>query len=216
MFQVSIQKVQSIERNPGITRVGISRLSKASDAGVYSCFQLIPRGETMSKIHSTMTVKEAAEHLSEFSRVRLQRWGDTFGIPLKEFHIGHIRTYQSDRAKEAEAQIVDMEVAALLMLLRELNLSGQIERLYRPLAGPAKLKVVKADDGRCLHREQYVKKDGALSKIKRQCSRLAQIHDGRFTTLCAEHQTEVNEAFLRAVDPNRPRLLFVPGSRTVQ
>ena len=183
---------------------------------MYPYSELVPGDEKMFKINSMMTVKEAAENLGEFSRTRLRRWGETFGIPLKEFHIGHIRTYQSDRVKEVAARIVDMEVAALLMLLRELDLSDQIDRLYRPLAGTAKLKVVSADNGRCLYREQFVKKDGTLSKIKRQCSRQAQIHDGCFTTLCAKHQREVDEALLRATDPDRRPVLFVPGSRTVQ
>lgn len=169
------------------------------------------RGGTMSKILATMTVKEAAEHLGEPGRTYLQRWGETFGIPLKEFHVGHVRTYQIDRAQEVEARIVDMEVAALLMLLRELNLSAEIERFYRPL-----VRVTKPDDGLCLYRETFVKKDGTLSKTKRQCSRQAQIHDGHFMTLCAEHQRGVNETFLRVMDKTRSRLVFVPGSRTVQ
>jgi len=54
----------------------------------------------MPEILATMTVKEAAEYLAETNRTDLRRWGETFGIPLKEFHTGHIRTYQIDRAQE--------------------------------------------------------------------------------------------------------------------
>ncbi len=104
----------------------------------------------MPEILTTMTVKEAAEYLAEPSRADLRRWGETFGIPLKEFHTGHIRTYQIDRAQEVEATIVDREVAALLKLLRALNLSAEIERFYRPL-----VKTVKPDDGRCLYQDHF-------------------------------------------------------------
>src|ERR1700744_5956671 len=124
------------------------------------------QGGTMPRILPTMTVKEAAEYLGEPSRSHLRRWGETFGISLKEFHAGHLRTYQIDRAKEVEAQIVDVEVAALLMLLRELNLSAEIERFYKPLVDTAKLKIMKSDDGRCLYRDNFIKKDRTLSKIK--------------------------------------------------
>jgi hypothetical protein len=170
----------------------------------------------MPEILATMTVTEAAEYLPEPSRTQLKRWGETFGIPLHEFHIGHIRTYQIDRAREVETTIVDREVAALLVLLRELNLSAEIERFYRPLVDPAKQKARKPDDGRCLYRECFVKKNGTLSKIKRQCVRQAEVHDGHFMTLCAEHQREVNDTFLRVMDRKRPRVVFVPGSKTVQ
>jgi hypothetical protein len=169
----------------------------------------------MPEILATMTVKEAAEYLAETNRTDLRRWGETFGIPLKEFHTGHIRTYQIDRAQEVEATIVDREVAALLKLLRALNLSAEIERFYRPLVEATKLKAVKPDDGRCLYRDQFIKKDGTLSKIKRQCSRQAQTLDGHLMTLCAEHQREVDEVFRRVMDKGR-RSVFVPGPKVVQ
>jgi hypothetical protein len=172
----------------------------------------------MPGIVATMTVKEAAEYLAEPGKKKdLQRWAETFGIPLHEFHIGHIRTYQTDRSHEVEATIVDREVAALLTLLRELNISAEIERLYQPLADPVGLKVKKADDGRCLFREHFVKKDHTLSKITRQCSRQAKVHDdGRINRFCPEHQKEFNETFLRAMDRDRPRITYVRGPRTIQ
>jgi hypothetical protein len=172
----------------------------------------------MPGIVATMTVKEAADYLAEPGKKKdLQRWAETFGIPLHEFHIGHIRTYQADRAQEVEATVVDREVAALLVLLRELNISAEIERFYRPLADPAGLKVKKLDDGRCLFREHFVKKDSTLSKTTRQCSRQAEVHDdGRINRFCSEHQREFNETFLRVMDRDRPRITYVPGPRTIQ
>jgi hypothetical protein len=164
----------------------------------------------MPEILATMTVKEAAEYLAEPGRTDLRRWGETFGIPLKEFHTGHIRTYQIDRAQEVEARIVDREVAALLKLLSALHLSAKIERFYKPL-----MKTVKPDDGRCPHRDQFIKKNGTLSKIKRQCSRQAQTLNGHLMTLCAEHQREVDEVFRRVMDKEQ-RSVFVHGPRMVQ
>jgi hypothetical protein len=56
----------------------------------------------MRGIVATMTVKEAAEYLAEPGKKKdLQRWAETFGIPLHEFHIGHIKTYQADRGQES-------------------------------------------------------------------------------------------------------------------
>jgi hypothetical protein len=37
------------------------------------------------------------------------------------------------------------------------------------------LSSMKPDDGRCLYRENFVKKDGTLSRVKRQCSRQAEV-----------------------------------------
>jgi hypothetical protein len=106
---------------------------------------LSPKRRTMSEILATMTVKEAGEHLAEPDRKHLLRWRETYGIPLNEFHIGHIKTYQIDRVQEVEAAILDREVAALLMLLHELNLSAEIEGSYRALIDSVRLKVKKPD-----------------------------------------------------------------------
>jgi hypothetical protein len=40
--------------------------------------------------------------------------------------------------------------------------------------------------------------------------------DGRINRLCAEHQREVNETFLRAMDQEAAHCIFIPGTRTVQ
>ena len=76
---------------------------------------------------------------------------------------------------------------------------------------------MKPDDGRCLNRETFVKKDGTLSRIRRQCSRQAEVYpDGSINRLCTEHQREVNETFLRMMDRTRDHSTFVPGTKTIQ
>ncbi len=71
----------------------------------------------MAEIRSTMTIREAAVVWTDPLRVQLQRWADTFEVPLAELHIGHIRTYQADRSREMPTSVVDTEVVALLELL---------------------------------------------------------------------------------------------------
>lgn len=160
-----------------------------------------------------MTVREAAVYLDEPASTHLRRWGETFGIPLNEFHIGHVRTYQADRIREVEAAIVDREIAAFLMLLRKLNLSSEIERLYTPIVGHVKQR----DDGRCLYREHFVKKDGTISRLKRQCPRLAYIDKrGRVDRYCGEHRTASLDEMRRALDRTKPRVSYVPGPKIIQ
>ena len=80
---------------------------------------------------STMTVQEAATHWRDPKSSYLKRWGETFGIPLMDFHVGHFITYRSERSKEVATQTIDLEVDALLTLLRELHLGADIERHFR-------------------------------------------------------------------------------------
>jgi hypothetical protein len=48
-----------------------------------------------------------------------------------DFHVGHVITYRSERIKEVAVQTVDLEMDALLTLLRELHLGTDIEQHYR-------------------------------------------------------------------------------------
>ena len=48
-----------------------------------------------------------------------------------DFHVGHFITYRSERSKEVATQTIDLEVDALLTLLRELHLGADIERHFR-------------------------------------------------------------------------------------
>jgi hypothetical protein len=61
-------------------------------------------------------------------------WSSTSGIDP-----GHVVTYQKDRGEETTASQVDVEVEALLALLKVIGLGGEIERRSRPLAETAEL-----------------------------------------------------------------------------
>jgi len=85
------------------------------------------------EIVGTMTIKEAAANWEDPRRQHLKRWGETFGVPLQELHPGHVVTYQNDRGDETTAAQVDAEVSALLALLKQIGLGGEIERRNRLL-----------------------------------------------------------------------------------
>jgi hypothetical protein len=57
--------------------------------------------------------------------------GETFGIRLMDFHVGHVISYRAERAKEVATQTIDLEVDALVTLLSELHLGADIERHFR-------------------------------------------------------------------------------------
>jgi hypothetical protein len=73
-------------------------------------------------IIATMTIAEAAALWSDPQKEHLRRWAKTFGVPLQELHPGHVATYQKDRGKETTAAQVDVEVEALLALLKQIGL----------------------------------------------------------------------------------------------
>lgn len=89
---------------------------------------------TNDKIVGTMTIREAVALWSDPRSELLKRWAETFGVPLQELHPGHVMTYQMDRGEEVPASQVDVEVGALLALLKEIGLGQEIERLNRPLS----------------------------------------------------------------------------------
>jgi hypothetical protein len=86
------------------------------------------------KIVGAMTIREAADRWPDPRRELLKRWTETFGVTLGELHPGHVVTYQKDRGEETSASQVDAEVEALLALLKEIGLGGEIERYNRPLS----------------------------------------------------------------------------------
>lgn len=94
---------------------------------------------TDDKIVGTMTIGEAFPLWSDPRQELLNRWAETFGVPLKELHPGHVVTYQRDRGKETTSSRVDAEVGAVLALLRELGIGVEIERYNRPLSGAGEL-----------------------------------------------------------------------------
>ena len=136
-----------------------------------------------SVILASMTVSEAIEFLPDSEKVRLKRWGETFDIPLTEFHLGHIRTYQIDRLSEVDATVVDAEVAVLIALLGRLNLARDIEQRYKPLVDPAELT---PEDLSALPTRvrDYIK--GLQQEIDELRSDKAQVED-QFRTLRRKH-----------------------------
>ena len=91
------------------------------------------------KIVGTMTIREAAALWSDPQRVHLKRWAATFGVTLAELHPGHFVTYQKDRGEETSTAQVDAEVAALLELLKQIELGNEVERYIRPLSEAGEL-----------------------------------------------------------------------------
>lgn len=71
--------------------------------------------------------------------MNLRHWADSFALKLCAFHIGHIKTYESDRQREASLQVVNAEVSTLLSLLDSAGVGGEIEKRYRPLRKPDEL-----------------------------------------------------------------------------
>jgi hypothetical protein len=69
----------------------------------------------VAQITETMTVGEAAPLWWDARRVLLKRWSEMFGVPLNEFQVGHIRTYEQERVAEkvSYAQIQN-EILGLL------------------------------------------------------------------------------------------------------
>ncbi len=90
-------------------------------------------------IRGDMTVREALPFLPPGQQVNLQFWAEEFGIELREFHLGHIKTYESARVREAPLQVINAEVSTLLGLLDAVGAGGEIRRQYQPLAAPDEL-----------------------------------------------------------------------------
>jgi hypothetical protein len=86
-----------------------------------------------NNIVGTMTIQDAVAHWSELQNEHLERWAETFLVPLQDLHIGHVRTYQKERGGEVIAAQVDIEVAALRDLLKQAGLGSEIARSYQPL-----------------------------------------------------------------------------------
>jgi len=97
---------------------------------------------TDTNIVDTMTIQEAAAVWTDQRRVHLRRWAETFEVPLKELHYGHVLTYLKDRGEETTSSEVDAEVEALLALLKEKGLGGEIERYIRPISETGELTAV--------------------------------------------------------------------------
>ena len=93
----------------------------------------------MPEITEDMTVRDALPFLSPAQRINLQPWADEFGIELREFHIGHIKTYEDLRLRTASRAVVNAEVSTLLDLLESVGAGEEIRRHYQPLREPDEL-----------------------------------------------------------------------------
>jgi hypothetical protein len=98
-----------------------------------------PLAMTNDKIVGTMTIREAAALWSDPRKEMLNRWAETFGVQLQDLHPGHVVTYQKDRGEETTASQLDAEVEALLALLKQIGLGGEIERRNRLLCESGEL-----------------------------------------------------------------------------
>jgi hypothetical protein len=78
----------------------------------------------MAQILKSMTVKEAAPLWDDLRRVHLQRWAETFDVPLEDFRLGHIETYEKERRAEVSYAVMWTEVLALRALLKHVG-SGE-------------------------------------------------------------------------------------------
>jgi hypothetical protein len=64
----------------------------------------------MQEITQEMTVRDALSFLSPAQQINLRFWAEEFGIQLREFHIGHIKTYENLRLRIASREMVNAEV----------------------------------------------------------------------------------------------------------
>ena len=93
----------------------------------------------MNRVSGEMTVREALPLLSPAEQVSLNVWAEEFGIKLREFHLGHIKTYEEQRLQVASREVVNAEVSVLLSLLDSVGAGDQIRRRYQPLRAPDEL-----------------------------------------------------------------------------
>lgn len=93
----------------------------------------------MQGIRQEMTVRDALPYLSPAQQINLQAWAREFGILLREFHVGHIKTYEELRLREASHEVVNAEVSTLLDLLESVGTGEEIRRRYQPLREPDEL-----------------------------------------------------------------------------
>ena len=93
----------------------------------------------MERISAEMTVREALPLLSPAIQINLQYWAAEFDIPLREFCLDHIRTYENQRLLSESRHVVNAEVSTLLGLLESAGVGEELRRGYEPLRDPAEL-----------------------------------------------------------------------------
>jgi hypothetical protein len=80
-----------------------------------------------------MTVRDAFEYCTPAQRKNLAHWADKYRLKLREFQLGHIRTYETDRLREVNLHVVNTEVDSLLRLVEAAGVGDPSLRRYRPL-----------------------------------------------------------------------------------
>ena len=95
----------------------------------------------MQETTQEMTVRDALRFLSPAQKLNLQPWAGEFGIQLREFHIGHIKTYENLRLPVVSCERVNAEVSTLLRLLDSVGVGEEIRRFYQPPREPDELSL---------------------------------------------------------------------------
>lgn len=93
----------------------------------------------MQEITREMTVRDALPFVSPTQQIKLRPWAEEFGIQLQEFHLGHIKTFESLRLQAAPREVVNSELSSLLDLLDSIGAGEEIRRVYQPLREPDEL-----------------------------------------------------------------------------
>ena len=78
--------------------------------------------------------------LAPRSGEHLSHWSEKFGVTLREFHIGHVKTYELDRLREVDLNVVNAEVDSLLRLVESAgggDLSLRKYRRWNPMCSPS-------------------------------------------------------------------------------
>src|SRR6185312_13962931 len=88
----------------------------------------LQREARMQELTQEMTVRDALPFLSPAQQLNLQPWADEFGIQLREFHIGQIKTYENLRLRVISREVVNAEVSTLLGLLDSVGAGDEIRK----------------------------------------------------------------------------------------
>lgn len=93
----------------------------------------------MPEITEEMTIRDVLPFVSPAQRINLQPWADELGIQLREFRIGHIKTYEELRLRTVSRAVVNAEVSTQLGLLESVGAGEETRKYYQPLRDPEEL-----------------------------------------------------------------------------
>jgi hypothetical protein len=109
-----------------VPRSNRDRLFSSTASAATEDYELMSTPGT--EIIGTMTIKEAADIWQDPRREHLLQWAEAFGVQLRDLHLGHIRTYQKQRGEQVSGAEIDVEVEALLALLKQIDPGNEIFR----------------------------------------------------------------------------------------